>query len=160
MRSIIFTLTSVFMFFSCKKSESNESNTDNGAEDRTAQKRIYDGKGTFDANGTVNYEAFLPREVLGKITVVSELRIDNETLFIQIQTPGNGDLLGRPDPIDQKINIKRINPLQFKKTINVHLWHDAKLITDIAEARRIIDSICSNTFAPPERCGNGVLTFK
>jgi hypothetical protein len=160
MRSIIFTMTSVFMFFSCKKSESNESKTDNETESRIAQKKIYEGKGTFDSNGNVNYEAYLPREVLGKITVVSELRIDDETLFIQIQTPGNVDLLGRPDPVDQKINIKRINPSQFKKTINVHLWHDAKLITDIKEAKDTINSKCYNHFAPPERCGNGVLTFK
>lgn len=150
MKKIVFLSVVLVLLFSCKKAEENQTNV-------VSEQNVYDGKGTFDKNGNVSYKAMLPKEVDGKIKVVKQIQIDDKTLFIQINTPGNNDLSQRPDQSELNIPINKIDPTQFKDTIYVHLWHDDKEVLTVQQARNIINTKCGSGFQP-ERCGNGVLT--
>jgi len=153
MKKIVLFLVVTVLSFSCKKNEENQTETIVADE-----QKVYDGDGTFDKNGNVNYKAMLPKEVDGKIKVVSQIQIDGKTLFIQINTPGNYDLNHKPDQDKRNVPISKIDPTKFKDTIYVYLWHDDKLISTIQQAKTIISTKCGSGFQP-ERCGNGVLTL-
>ncbi len=157
MKKNIFLLIAISLLFSCKKEQENQTETNKKSEEAITQK-TYEGEGTFDKNGNVNYKAILPKEVDGKIEVVTQIQVNEKTLFIQIKTPRNEDLYNKPDQDKRIVPINKIDPTKFKDTIYVHLWHDDKTISSVKDAEEIIDKKCGNGFQP-ERCGNGVLTL-
>jgi protein tyrosine phosphatase len=131
----------------------------------------YDGIGKYDKNGFARYGISAPSHEHNTIRLSGNvLKIAEDLLFVQIVTDDNVDMT----------NVKNeLKPLEFNipdfdpniKRFRVFNWHDYEPVTTIEHARAVISScnpsvlqknkvgLDGNGEAPPEKCGNGVLTL-
>lgn len=127
----------------------------------------YDGVGLFDSQGVVFYGISAPIAEHVNIRLANNvMKIENDLLFVHIVTVSNDDMTSTINELKfLSFNIPDFDPRI--ETYRVFNWHDLQPVTTREQAKLIIErckpgtikaTILGEGIAPPEKCGNGVLT--
>lgn len=129
----------------------------------------YDGIGTFDRNGYASYGISAPTHEHDTIRLAGNvLKIAEDLLFVQIVTDDNVDMTNIKNELKTlEFNIPDFDPNM--KRLRVFNWHDFEPVTTTEHAIEVMracnpsvlqkNNVGLDGDAPPEKCGNGVLTF-